>query len=74
MCAYLINVLESVDYEALKGACVEYFVIVDVELVKRMDALYLTEENERVQERLYRVSDMNAKTVFTKYLPCSMIL
>ena len=47
---YLVDVLESVDDEALERAGVQHLVVVDVELVQRMDTFDLTEQNERVQE------------------------
>ena len=50
MNTYLVDVLESVDDEALERAGVQHLVVVDVELVQRMDTFDLTEQNERVQE------------------------
>ena len=47
---YLVDMLEPVDDEALEGPGVEYLVVVNVELVERVDALDFAEQDERIQE------------------------
>ena len=42
--------LESVNDEALQRPRVQHFVVVNVELVQRVDALNLAQQNKRVQE------------------------
>lgn len=42
--------LEPVDDEALERPGVEYLVVVDVELVERVDALDFAEQDEGIQE------------------------
>ena len=45
----LVDVLEAVHDEALEGARVQHFVVVNEQLVKGLDALDLAEQNERIQ-------------------------
>ena len=47
---YLIDMLESVNDEALQRPRVQHFVVVNIQLVQRVDALNLAQQNKRVQE------------------------
>ena len=46
---YLFDVLESVDYETLKGNAVEHLVIIHLDGVDCVETFDLGEQNERVE-------------------------
>ena len=60
--------LESVNNEAFEGPCVQHLVVVNVELVQRMDAFNLTEQNKRIQEvvREYELLELGELAKFVQ--------